>query len=559
MKPTVLIAAAGPPRPQMLSISSGIKSAAMVPLNGKPLMGWILDELIQQELNDIIVLKPKKDHQLQDYIESMHKATSIRVRYVESEKPGKPKGLANSILVGLESLSDASEDLLVILGHTVFKDRLSFKEDWVMYGEVVEETSRWCYVDLDERKYVSAFVDKPDNRILPDKALIGLYYFKDRALLLQSLRRAINEGVKIDGRFQLSTALSFYKEQRRIKAVQADTWYDCGSITGFHRSKRKLILSRSFNSILVDENVGVLTKKSKRSAALHQEYSWYASLPQDLIGIAPRVISYQPCKTRDGEAELSLEYYGYSSLEEAWVYKDLHKDIWLSILKHVFAVAKRFWRYRADLRPESYMAIYWDKTNRRMEQLRTAAPWGELLSYNALSVDGAKLQGYQLLKPAIQPRVERLYNKSHTTVIHGDLHFANILYDINSRLIKLIDPRGSFGDSGIFGDCKYDMAKLRHSISGGYNFIVNDLFQVSQDRNKLSLEISRNPNQDHITAWFDNELRNEGFDVEQIKLIEGLLFLSMLPLHSDNLKRQLAMFITGIKVLNEVVNPGGID
>ena len=42
------------------------------------------------------------------------------------------------------------------------------------------------------------------------------------------------------------------------------------------------------------------------------------------------------------------------------------------------------------------------------------------------------------------------------------------------------------------------------------------------------------------------------WNLEIIKMIEGLLFISMLPLHKDNFERQLAFFSIGIKRLNEV-------
>jgi hypothetical protein len=43
-----------------------------------------------------------------------------------------------------------------------------------------------------------------------------------------------------------------------------------------------------------------------------------------------------------------------------------------------------------------------------------------------------------------------------------------------------------------------------------------------------------------------------GYNLQHIKFIEGLLFISMLPLHQDYPKRQLMMFLTGIVRLNEV-------
>jgi hypothetical protein len=37
-------------------------------------------------------------------------------------------------------------------------------------------------------------------------------------------------------------------------------------------------------------------------------------------------------------------------------------------------------------------------------------------------------------------------------------------------------------------------------------------------------------------------------------LIEGLLFLSMCALHNDNPQRQIAMFATGLRLVNENQN-----
>ena len=46
---------------------------------------------------------------------------------------------------------------------------------------------------------------------------------------------------------------------------------------------------------------------------------------------------------------------------------------------------------------------------------------------------------------------------------------------------------------------------------------------------------------------------SKNWNLDQIKLIEGLLFISMLPLHKNNFKKQLAFYSVGIQKLNEVL------
>jgi hypothetical protein len=42
-----------------------------------------------------------------------------------------------------------------------------------------------------------------------------------------------------------------------------------------------------------------------------------------------------------------------------------------------------------------------------------------------------------------------------------------------------------------------------------------------------------------------------GVTRHEVRIIEGSLFLSMLPLHSDHPRRQLAMLFSGLHILNE--------
>jgi hypothetical protein len=42
--------------------------------------------------------------------------------------------------------------------------------------------------------------------------------------------------------------------------------------------------------------------------------------------------------------------------------------------------------------------------------------------------------------------------------------------------------------------------------------------------------------------------------MEEVRTLEGLLFLSMCPLHEGHPQRQTAMFATGLRILNELLN-----
>jgi thiamine kinase-like enzyme len=135
------------------------------------------------------------------------------------------------------------------------------------------------------------------------------------------------------------------------------------------------------------------------------------------------------------------------------------------------------------------------------------------------------------------------------SIVHGDLCASNILYDRKSRTIKLIDPRGAFGVPGLYGDPAYDLAKLRHSVLGGYDFILNGWFKILNNR----IEVFRNKVAiDSFVRFQTNHFPQTM--IRRARLIEPLLFLSMVPLHGDEPKRQYAFLLNGLERLLKVLD-----
>ena len=132
--------------------------------------------------------------------------------------------------------------------------------------------------------------------------------------------------------------------------------------------------------------------------------------------------------------------------------------------------------------------MYLGKTRKRLESM--SAP-DELLALvrhaGPVTINGREVPNIPALWDRLETEVDRLAENVQGCVVHGDLCLSNILYDLRSRICKLLDPRGSFGAAGIYGDPRYDVAKLYHSIYGLYDFITNDLFHVSIDGTRRRL------------------------------------------------------------------------
>jgi len=121
---------------------------------------------------------------------------------------------------------------------------------------------------------------------------------------------------------------------------------------------------------------------------------------------------------------------------------------------------------------------------------------------------------------------------------------------MRSRICKLIDPRGSFGAAGLYGDSRYDVAKLYHSVYGLYDFITNDLFRVEVDGANIQLDICSRPQHAHIRERFESAFFGT-FDRREILILTGVLFASMPALHYDTPRRQLAMYARAMQLFDE--------
>ena len=196
--------------------------------------------------------------------------------------------------------------------------------------------------------------------------------------------------------------------------------------------------------------------------------------------------------------------------------------------------------------------MYLEKTFNRINQVIAEDKlFREIFDQDFIFINNKKLKNWNLMKNKIEEKIDVMYNENDNCLIHGDLYFANILYNSEKNMFKLIDPRGIWGNT-IGGDIKYDLAKIRHSIVGCFDTITNGLYSIKYEgTNEIEFNVFKPKNYEIICDELDAHIEKK-WNLDEIKMIEGLLFISMLPLHGDNVERQLAFFCIGLQRLNEI-------
>ena len=530
---------------RMLPIS-GKMPKAMIPVDGKPIISWILNKLIQQGIQEYVIVVGEKKEILIDYINRIYRDRA-KITFVTQENLTGPLSA-----IALAQGDIRTKDQLIILGDTIVFDELTFDKSWVLYHPV-NDYWRWCLVETRENQIIR-FLDKPDSAVSTDKALVGVYYLESNELWQKSINKVLSSDKRVKNEFQLSSALELYNQEIPITARFCEHWYDCGSIDNYYKTRGELLNVRSFNNVEVDTTVGTLLKKSKRRGKLIDEINWFLELPKECQILTPRILDYS---TELNEPYVKFEYYGYQTLSELFLFENVHGKVWQSILARLFSVIHGYWHSKEthhESARENTFSMYWEKTLARISDVNLPDLEEDIC------INGNHFSGWRTLADRVKKACRAMSENVSWSIVHGDLCFPNILFDVETGLFRFIDPRGKFGNMrGIYGDKRYDISKLYHSVHGKYDFVINDLFDVKQGdaKNHWQLTLFSSAQHDEVETVLRKLILGSGFHLGEILCIEGLLFLSMIPLHNDFPKRQLAFWLIGMQILNEALEEMG--
>jgi len=317
-------------------------------------------------------------------------------------------------------------------------------------------------------------------------------------------------------------------------------------------------ITRAYNSFQFNERKGTITKISKEDRLI-DEINYYKSIYyyKNCSIYFPRFIS----SNTDKENSLELEYYAYNNLGDLMIYKEFDECLWENITKQLMYILDEFSKNKTPLSKFNLVkSMYIDKTEKYYNDLITSFKEFQIIhQHQNLKINGIDYLNFDIIWPKIKVIIEdhEFLSFNEQTIIHGDFCFSNILCGVNEvskiPVLKLIDPRGSFGEIGVFGDPMYDYAKLYHSFVGGYENIIFDKFCLTYNKRLDSIDfiLLNDKNLKKIEEVFK---QYDIFNSLKVKLICGLIFIGMCSRHYDSLYRQIIMYCTGIKMLNEFLN-----
>ena len=201
----------------------------LIPIAGKPIVHRLVEDIakvLDEKIDEVAFIigedfGEKVEEDLKKIAESLGAKGTI---YYQD----KPLGTGHAIMCAKESLSGPA---VVAYADTLFKAdfNLDKSADAVMWVKKVENPSAYGVVKLNNNNEITDLVEKPEE-FVSDLAVIGIYYFKDVAVLKDELQNVLDAKLTRGGEYQINDGIeAMRKNGLRFVPGKVDEWMDCGN------------------------------------------------------------------------------------------------------------------------------------------------------------------------------------------------------------------------------------------------------------------------------------------------------------------------------------------
>lgn len=267
-----------------------------------------------------------------------------------------------------------------------------------------------------------------------------------------------------------------------------------------------------------------------------REVAWYKKLKGIHFDNIPQIFEYEPA--------ICMERIDGKNIYE---YTDIPFDKKKTILEQIVSCLKDV--HNLETVPadkESYRVAYLDKTYDRLKKVRNLVPFA---NDKTVVVNGRECRNIFYHQEEVEKAV-MAYMPKEFKLIHGDCTFSNMMLK-NDSVPMLIDPRGYFGNTEIFGDVAYDWVKLYYSLYSNYDQFNLKRFNLYINEKDVKLEIASNNWEDMEDAFFD--LVGNEVSRKQMKLLLAITWLSLTTYAWEDYDSICGAYYNGLYYLEEAL------
>ncbi|RDI56456.1 sugar nucleotidyltransferase [Flavobacterium glaciei] len=238
-------------RPHTLTIPK-----PLIPIAGKPIVHRLVEDIagvLNQEIEEVaFIIHETFGKKVEEELLAIAKKLGAKgTIYYQNEA----LGTGHAIMCAKDSLSGSA---VIAYADTLIRADFDLDQnaDSVIWVKQVDEPEAFGVVKLNANNEIVELVEKPAT-FVSDLAVIGIYYFKDVAVLKNELQLVLDNNIIHGGEYQINDGI----KQMMAKGMtfvpgKVDEWMDCGNknVTVETNSRMLGFLHQDGES-LVDESV----------------------------------------------------------------------------------------------------------------------------------------------------------------------------------------------------------------------------------------------------------------------------------------------------------------
>lgn len=213
-------------RPHTLTIPK-----PLIPVAGQPIVHRLIKDIayvLKQPIEEIAFVLGDPAFFGDDVVDSLtHLAHSLGAN-ASIYRQDQPLGTGHAIMSAKDSLSGPA---VIAYADTLIRAEFDLdpNADAVIWTKEVDNPEAYGVVKLNENNDIIELVEKPKT-FVSNQAVIGIYYFKDVAVLKQKLQEVLDENVKNGGEYQINDGIKRMMADGKVfKTGTVSEWMDCGN------------------------------------------------------------------------------------------------------------------------------------------------------------------------------------------------------------------------------------------------------------------------------------------------------------------------------------------
>jgi len=203
----------------------------LIPVAGQPIVHRLVKDIakvLKQPIEEIAFVLGDPAFFGDEVVESLTELAEGLGAKASIYRQDQPLGTGHAIMSAKPSLSGPA---VIAYADTLIRAEFDLdpSADSVIWTKRVANPEAYGVVKLDSNETIVELVEKPES-FVSDQAVIGIYYFKDVAVLKEKLQEVLDENVMNGGEYQINDGIKRMMADGRIfKTGTVDEWMDCGN------------------------------------------------------------------------------------------------------------------------------------------------------------------------------------------------------------------------------------------------------------------------------------------------------------------------------------------